>query len=54
MLIKCALAALAGVHLAGAAYRGVAVAACIRDGAALAERIAASLDPSTQITTQAA
>lgn len=52
--IDAALAALAGVHLAGAAYRGVGVAACIRDGAAVAERIAVSLDPSTQITTQAA
>jgi oxygen-dependent protoporphyrinogen oxidase len=29
-----------GLHLAGAAYRGVGVAACIKDGALAAERIA--------------
>lgn len=39
--VDAALAALPGVHLAGAAYRGVGVAACVRDGALAAERVAA-------------
>jgi len=52
--IDAALAALPGVHLAGAAYRGVGVAACIGDGAAAAQRVAAALDLSTQTTSQAA
>lgn len=38
-----ALAALPRLHLAGAAYRGVGVAACIRDGTAVAQRVVALL-----------
>ncbi|MDE3130731.1 MAG: protoporphyrinogen oxidase [Acidobacteriota bacterium] len=41
--IHAALAALPTVQLAGAAYRGVGVGACLRDGQRAAERIAATL-----------
>ncbi len=43
--IDAALAELPGVHLAGAAYRGVGVGACMRDGESAALAIAAALDP---------
>jgi protoporphyrinogen oxidase len=56
--VRADLAAAVGVRAAPLETRIVrfpqALPACIRDGAAVAERIAASLDPSTQITTQAA
>lgn len=52
--IDAALAALPGVQLAGAGYRGVGVAACIADGAAAAARVTEALDLSAQITHQAA
>lgn len=42
--IEAALAAAPGVHLAGAAYRGVGIGACIRDGESAALAIAAALD----------
>lgn len=48
--IDAALTALPGIHLAGAAYRGMGVAACIRDGARAAERIAECIAPDAQIT----
>ncbi len=41
--IDAALAQLPGVSVAGAAYRGVGVAACVRDGEAAAARITAAL-----------
>ncbi len=41
--IDAALAQLPGVSVAGASYRGVGVAACVRDGEAAAARIAAAL-----------
>jgi oxygen-dependent protoporphyrinogen oxidase len=41
--IDAAMAALPAVQLAGAAYRGVGVAACIRDGQRAADRVAASI-----------
>jgi oxygen-dependent protoporphyrinogen oxidase len=43
--IDAALAALPGVSLCGGAYRGVGVAACIRDGQAAADRVLAGLGP---------
>lgn len=43
--IDAALAELPGMHLAGAAYRGVGIGACIRDGESAALAIAAALDP---------
>jgi len=41
--IDAALAAIRAVSLCGAAYRGVGVAACIRDGQATADRVLAAL-----------
>ena len=41
--IEAALAQLPAVSLAGASYRGVGVAACIRDGEQAASRIAAAI-----------
>ncbi len=41
--IDAALAQLPGVSVAGASYRGVGVAACVRDGEAAAARITAAL-----------
>jgi protoporphyrinogen/coproporphyrinogen III oxidase len=41
--IDAALAGLPGVSLCGGAYRGVGVAACIRDGVAVADRVLAAL-----------
>lgn len=52
--IDAALAAHPGLHLAGAGYRGVGVAACIRDGAVTAERIIESLAAPAGIHTRAA
>ena len=53
--VESALRELPGVHLAGAAFHGVGVGACIRDGEAAAARIAAELSltamPSVEITT---
>lgn len=47
--IDAALAELPGIQLAGAAYRGVGVAACITDGAAAAGRVAALIDQTTPV-----
>ncbi len=51
--IEAALAALPAVSVAGASYRGVGVAACVRDGEAAAARIVASLAENRQLSTVA-
>lgn len=43
---EAALSQLPGVHLAGAAYHGVGVSACIRDGERVAARVAATFTTS--------
>jgi oxygen-dependent protoporphyrinogen oxidase len=52
--IDAALARLPGVSLCGAAYRGVGVAACIRDGQTAADGVLAALSRSEEIEQRSA
>ncbi len=52
--LDAALAGLPGVSLCGGAYRGVGVAACIRDGRAAADRVLAALGRPEEIEQRSA